>query len=110
MAWNLGARQRRRSDDPLSIFDIGDPNNRPSHFTFVFGGDYIVDELMQLIDWPPFVAAWNRLCVQFARVTPGSGYFQTRVVANAAGRPLLRCRLGRQRPGQRPLTTRSMPP
>jgi hypothetical protein len=83
--------------DPATkhLRDIGDPNNRPSHFTFVFGGDYIVDELMQLIDYPPFVDAWNRLCVQFARVNPGSGYFQTRVVAYAAmatGDPALQAR------------------
>jgi hypothetical protein len=83
--------------DPATkhLRDIGDPNNRPSHFTFVFAGDYIVDEIMQLIDWPPFVEAWNRLCVQFARVTPGSGYFQSRIVAYAGmvtGEPALQAR------------------
>lgn len=67
------------------IFDIGEPNMKGGGFMFLFGGDQIAMELMQLIDCPEFTKAWNRMCDQQARASRESaGYTGARITAYVA--------------------------
>jgi hypothetical protein len=72
--------------DPVTkhLTDVGDPNQGPSQFLYLFAGDQIAAELISLIDCPEFAKAWYGLCEQFARKKSGNWYFQTRVTAYAA--------------------------
>jgi hypothetical protein len=72
--------------DPVTkhLTDVGNPNQRPSQFLYLFAGDQIAAELLSLIDCPEFATAWYGLCEQFARAKTGNWYFQTRVTAYAA--------------------------
>ncbi len=72
--------------DPVTkhLTDVGDPNQGPSQFLYLFAGDQIAAELLALIDCPEFAKAWYGLCEQFARKKSGNWYFQTRVTAYAA--------------------------
>jgi hypothetical protein len=77
------------------LTDGGEPNQRPSQFVYLFAGDQIVAELLDLISCPPFHAAWERLCVQFAGGDRANWYFAPRVAAlaaNATGDPALEAR------------------
>jgi hypothetical protein len=64
--------------------DIGEPNKKIGEFIDLFGGDQIAMELMQLIDCPEFVRAWNLLCDKWARDPKWSGYTKPRITAYAA--------------------------
>jgi hypothetical protein len=72
--------------DPATkhLKDVGEPNQRPSQFLFLFAGDQIVAELISLIHCPSFAKAWDGLCEQFASGKRSNWYFETRVTAYAA--------------------------
>jgi hypothetical protein len=66
------------------LFDIGEPNMKGGGFMFLFGGDQIAIELMQLIDCPEFAKAWNQMCVRDAQASSVGGYTGARITAYAA--------------------------
>jgi len=66
------------------LTDVGEPNQKPSQFLFLFAGDQIAVELISLIDCPPFARAWGRLCEQFTQGKRANWYFEPRVTAYAA--------------------------
>jgi len=66
------------------LMDVGEPNQKPSQFLFLFAGDQIAVELLSLIDCPPFARAWGRLCEHFTSGNRANWYFEPRVTAYAA--------------------------
>lgn len=63
------------------IVDIGEPNMKGGGFLFLFGGDQLAMELMQLIDCPEFARAWEQLC---EKSTPSGNYSGARISAYIA--------------------------
>ena len=63
------------------LFDIGEPNMKGGGFLFLFGGDQLAMDLMQLIDCPEFAHAWNQLC---EKSTPSGNYNGARIAAYVA--------------------------
>ena len=63
------------------LFDIGEPNMKGGGFLFLFGGDQLAMDLMQLIDCPEFAHAWNQLC---EKSTPSGNYTGARIAAYVA--------------------------
>jgi hypothetical protein len=72
--------------DPATkhLSDIGRPNQGASEFLFIFGGDQIAMNLIDLIDCPEFARAWFLLCDKTAREIPGPLYSKMRLAAYAA--------------------------
>ncbi len=68
------------------ISDMGEPNKPGGGFMFLFGGDQLAVELMQLIDCPEFAKAWNQMCIRDARNSQdgNGGYTGARITAYAA--------------------------
>ena len=66
------------------LSDIGEPNLKAGEFLFLFGGDQIAMELIQLIDCPEFARAWQRLCEKWARDPKWKGYTKMRLEAYTA--------------------------
>ncbi|MBI0476358.1 Tat pathway signal sequence domain protein [Sphingomonas sp. MA1305] len=62
----------------------GEPNQKPGQFVFLFAGDQIVTDLVASIPCRSFVAAWDKLCVQFTEGKRANWYFEPRVDALAA--------------------------
>src|ERR1017187_9709923 len=67
------------------ISDMGEPNKPGGGFMFLFGGDQVALELMQLIDCPEFAKAWNQMCIRDARTNHiNGGYSGARIAAYVA--------------------------
>jgi hypothetical protein len=58
--------------------------NDQYQFLFIFAGDQIFAELMELIDCPGFAVAWNRLCEDFVLKHRCNWFFETRLTGYAA--------------------------
>ena len=79
------SRQGFRFDPATKhVTDIGPPNVGASEFMFVFGGDQIAMELIQLIDCPEFAHAWFLICDKWARDQRTPTYVHVRLAAYAA--------------------------
>jgi hypothetical protein len=67
------------------LTDIGEPNQKGGYFMYLFGGDELGSELIQLIDCPEFAAAWIKMAdkVAKAEAAPAS-YYAPRITAYAA--------------------------
>ena len=66
------------------FFDVGEPNLKAGEFLNLFGGDQIMVELNQLIDCPPFLAAWQLLCQKWGTDPHWKGYTKSRMTAYEA--------------------------
>ena len=67
------------------MLDIGQPNMKGGGFMFLFGGDQLGMELLQLIDCPEYAKAWNLMCEKMARGSgAGGGYTGARITAYVA--------------------------
>ncbi len=67
------------------LTDIGEPNQKGGYFMYLFGGDELVYELNQLIDYPPFFKAWNQMAEKVARAPAApASYYAPRITAYVA--------------------------
>jgi hypothetical protein len=66
------------------LFDIGEPNIKTYEFLVLFGGDQIAHEMMELIECPEFVQAWNIVMEKWAREPGSAGITKPGIVAYAA--------------------------
>ena len=66
------------------MIDIGEPNMKGGGFVFLFGGDQLGIELLQLIDCPEYAKTWNLMCEKMARSSERSGYHGPRITAYIA--------------------------
>jgi len=89
---DIGAMPERFIDEAAYAFDpatkhlkpAGMPNDKPGQFMFLFAGDQIARDLMQLIDCPEFVSAWNGLCARFVETHRVNWYYEPRLTAEVA--------------------------
>ncbi len=66
----------------LTVF--GEPNIPMGHFIVIFGGDQIVEELLDLVPHPAFAATWLALQEKWAASPKSAGYAPARAAAYVA--------------------------